>query len=230
MIQNVQSTTPSISQENNNVVVARRPQQIHSSMDRITFGNEKGFIGSFFGKIGSGILYVKDVLKSIFKSVFFCCNCASKVEEKLDLKGLITLRDTFTTLKKDFNSHKGSLDGLKKWWKGAFGSASETVQRRIACKHLERIAKGKLGDGASAADLQEFARKSYEYSDERNKALRFVRDLEFISKGNEQWHPLTPANVPAGVTVREKNLLPTYLDSIISDLDGQIKKIQNAGK
>lgn len=230
MIQNVQNakTTPVFSQGNEVIASSTSPQL--DSIDRIAFGNEKGFIGSIFGKISSGISSVWNVIKSIFKTIFFCRNYAGKTEEKLDLKGLTTLRETFARLRKDFESKKGSLDGLKKWWKGEFGSASDTVQRRIACKHLERIGKGKLGEKASNEDLQDFARKSYEYSDERNKALRFVRDLEYISKGNEQWHPLTPTNVPAGVTVREKNLLPTYLDSIISDLDGQIKKIQNTGK
>lgn len=233
MIQNVQNdrtTTTSISQVSTNVVAPRTAPQLHSSIDRITFGNEKGFIGSFFGKISSGVSSVWGVIKSIFKTIFFCFNYVSKAEEKLDLKGLTTLKDTFTKLRKDFDSKKGSLEGLKKWWKGEFGSSSETVQRRIACKHLEGIAKGKLGENASLVDLQDFARKSYEYSDERNKALRFVRDLEFISKGNEQWHPLTPTNVPAGVTIREKDLLPKYLDSIISDLDGQISKMKNSGK
>ena len=133
------------------------------------------------------------MLKSIFETVFFCCNYSGGIFGNSKVESLKGLRGLFETLREEFvtNRETKSAEDFKAYWIQRFDSLPPEAQ--------ERIVKESMVDWANSkeADVADYVNKAYANPDQKAKALLYVRELIPVSTKELAWDPKDDSQLPA---------------------------------
>lgn len=180
---------------------------------------ERGFFGSVVDSVSNALCTIKNKIVAFFRFIF-CCSVNEEAAKKIaTLSAQKTIIDTLATKFSTDLANDKSADkkAFKDAWKIAFNALPQDLQDAIVKEDLTMLG---IEKGEKDADLVLFVNDRFSNPIEKANSLAFVRDLVEVKDAK-----VLPAKKFSAI---EDRYLPSYLKHISSNLDKEIKALQNA--
>jgi len=188
-----------------NTTCLKQPTNPSEYHDALVFGKIRNI--GFLGRIKGVFSWVWETMKSLFEKIFYCPTYSGGVFGKSHLEKLLDLKSETDNARKEFVSKRGELEEVefKQWWQSKFDGLSEELRMHIVKADI-RCWPQNDGKGASIDNLEQWVDEKYGSSSDREKACRYVRNLERFSNDRYSWNPMDDSQVPAFLEMISKRL------------------------